>query len=164
MSNDKGRPATGRPSEDTPAKKHLDTQSSGEHDTPALFDPVVESHAYGRTTTFVASQYVRGPGPRLATTGPEDAQAPAWWWREAERIVLALVDSGHRVTVDDLHDRFPDEPSASGAAFGGLFARLARAGRIIEVGWVRSRLPEARGRRVILWGAGTQPGRRDTTG
>ncbi|SNR95316.1 hypothetical protein [Blastococcus mobilis] len=66
---------------------------------------------------------------------------------------MALVDSGHQVSSDDLHERFPDKPSATGAAFGGLFARLARQGRIVERGWVRSRRPEARGRRVVLWGA-----------
>lgn len=123
-------------------------------DVPALFDAVIECHAYGRRTTLVPSEYVRGPSPRLATTGPDDAQAPLWWWAEAERVVMALVGSGHQVSSDDLHERFPCEPSASGAAFGGLFAKLARAGKLREVGMVRSRRPEARRRRIILWGAG----------
>lgn len=96
--------------------------------------------------------YVRGPGPPPATTGPGDAQAPAWWLDEARRIVLALVDVGHTVSSDDLHERFPNEPSASGAAFGALFARLAREGKLREVGTVRSRRPEARRRRILLWG------------
>ncbi|WP_158579873.1 hypothetical protein [Geodermatophilus marinus] len=120
---------------------------------PALFDAHVEVDAYSRRTTLVPSAYVTGPGPRPATTGREEAQAPAWWWAEAERIVLALIDSGHQVSSDDLHQRYPHEPSASGAAFGALFAKLARAGRIREVGMVRSRRPEARRRRIILWGA-----------
>ncbi len=76
-----------------------------------------------------------------------------WWWAEAERIVLALVAAGHTVTSDDLHERFPDEPSATGAAFGGLFSRLAAAGRVVEVGWAKSRRPEARRRRIVVWGA-----------
>lgn len=96
-------------------------------------------------------RHVRGPGPRR-TTGPQDAEAPAWWTAEAERIVLALVAAGHTVTSDDLHERFPDEPSATGAAFGGLFARLAAAGRIAEVGWARSTRPAARKRRICVWG------------
>ncbi len=147
-------PATGAgPTKITAAKQVASAvQSSPADDTPALFDPIVESHAHGRTTTLVPSQYVTGPGPRPATTGPEDAEAPDWGWAEAERIVMAQVDAGHGVTVDDLHDRFPGEPSASGAAFGGLFAGLARAGRIVEVGWVKSRRTESR-RRVILWGS-----------
>lgn len=128
-------------------------QCSGEPDDPALFVPVIESDAYSRRTRLEPSEYVRGPGPRPATTGHEDAQAPPWWWAEAERIVLALIDAGHAVSADDLHERFPQEPSASGAAFGGLFARLARAGRIREIGMVRSCRPEARRRRIILWGA-----------
>jgi hypothetical protein len=155
VTSEKGRPATGRPSETAAAKtSNLAVQSNGQDDDPALFDTVVETHLFGRrTTTLVPSEYVRGPGPRVATAGPQDAQAPAWWWDQAERIVLALIDSGHQVTSDDLHERFPDEPSASGAAFGGLFARLARSGRIVEKGMVKSRRPEARRRRIILWGA-----------
>jgi hypothetical protein len=153
--HEKGRPATGRPSANpapTTAPK-LTAESSGHADIPGLFDAVVEQHAYGRTTTFVMSEYATGPGPRPATTGVADAGAPPWWWDEAERTVMTLIDSGHQVTSDDLHERFPDEPSASGAAFGGLFARLARQGRIREVGMVKSRRPEARRRRIILWGA-----------
>jgi hypothetical protein len=96
--------------------------------------------------------YVRGPGPPPATVGPADAHAPAWWVEDAERLVLALVDVGHTVSSDDLHAQFPNEPSASGAAFGALFARLARQGKLREVGTVRSRRPEARRRRIILWG------------
>lgn len=133
------------------------TDGSGCGDCPALFDAVVDANPYGRTTTLVPSEYVRGPGPRPAPTGPQDAQAPPWWWAEAERIVLALVDSGHQVSSDDLHDRYPDEPSASGAAFGALFARMARSGRIREAGWVKSRRPAARRRRIILWAA-AEPG------
>ena len=135
MRNEKGRPATDRPSRNRVAAKPLGPadQSTATNDDSALF--------------------ILGPGPRPTSTGSLDAQAPAWWWAEAERVVLALVASGHRITTDDLHARFPDEPSASGAAFGGLFARLARAGKIVEVGMVRSRRPEARRRRVILWGA-----------
>jgi len=115
--------------------------------------------AYGnRTTSYTlpegASSYVRGPGPRPPTTGPRDAEAPQWWWAEAERIVLALVASGHTVSSDDLHERYPHEPSATGAAFGGLFSRLSRTGKIREVGMTMSTRPEARRRRIILWGAG----------
>ncbi len=127
-------------------------ESNGRDDVPALFDAVVEVDAYSKTTTLVPSKYVRGPAPRPPATGPEDAEAPAWWWAEAERVVMALVDSGHGVSSDDLHERFPAEPSASGAAFGALFAKLARAGHIREVGMVKSRRPEARRRRIILWG------------
>jgi hypothetical protein len=154
VNNEKRRPERRR-SENTAAAKLPGSvaDSNGASDIPALFDTVVDSHAYGRTTTLVPSEYVRGPGPLLATTGPEDAQAPAWWWAEAERIVLALTDSGHGVSSDDLHERFPDEPSASGAAFGALFAKLAREGKLREIGMVKSRRPEARRRRIILWGA-----------
>jgi hypothetical protein len=123
-------------------------------DDNTLFGATVSVGAYGgRTTSFaLPGEHVRGPGPRPPTTGPRDAGAPAWWWSKAEAIVLGLVATGHTVTSDDLHEQFPDEPSATGAAFGGLFSRLASAGRIVEVGWARSRRPEARRRRVIVWG------------
>ncbi len=151
---DERRPGdTERRSQKTAGQVASAVQCRADVDDPALFDTVVESHAFGRrTTTLVPSEYVWGPGPRPTTRGPEDADAPAWWWAEAERVVMALIDSGHQVTSDDLHERFLDEPSASGAAFGGLFAKLARAGRIVEVGMVKSRRPEARRRRIILWG------------
>ncbi len=151
MTTKKGRPATGRPGS-TPATKSLAGESIADDSVLSLFDAVVEAGAYGRTTRLVPSEYITGPGPRPATTGPAGAAAPHWWWAEAERVVLALVASGHQVTSDDLHDRFPTEPSATGAAYGGLLRRLAAAGRIVDVGWVRSRRPEARGRRVVLWG------------
>lgn len=123
-------------------------------DEPALFTATVTSTAYGRVTEFdVPDDTRRGPGPRKPTTGPRDATAPAWWFAEASTIVLDLVADGHRVSVDDLHERYPYEPSASGAAFGALFARLAKDGRLVEVGWERSRRPEARARRVVLWGS-----------
>lgn len=120
-----------------------------------LFDAVVTVSAYGRSVAFdVPDDSRRGPGPRRPTTGPQDAGAPAWWFAEAERIVLALVAAKHTVTSDDLHARFPDEPSATGAAFGGLFSRLSASGRIVEVGWARSQRPAARGRRIVVWGRG----------
>lgn len=130
-----------------------------EPDDGALFGATVSVGAYGnRTINYAlpddASPHVRGPGPRPPTTGPGDAVAPAWWWSEAEAIVLALVAAGRTVTSDDLHERFPDEPSATGAAFGGLFARMAHTGSIAEVGWRKSMRPAARGRRVVVWGAG----------
>lgn len=137
-------PATGTgPQKITAAKQVASVaQCRGEDDDPALFD-----------RTLTPTEYLRGPGPRPATTGPEDADAPPWWWAEAERVVLALVDAGHQVSADDLRQKYPAEPSASGAAIGALFARLARQGRIREVGMVKSRRPEARHRRIILWGA-----------
>lgn len=125
-------------------------------DGPAtLFSAVVKVSAYGRSVAYeVPDDTRRGPGPRKPTTGPQDASAPAWWVEEASQIVLALVANGHRVSVDDLHARYTDEPSASGAAFGALFAKMAAAGQLVEVGWERSRRPEARARRVVLWGKG----------
>jgi len=125
-------------------------------DDGALFGAAVSVGAYGRTTSYTLpdANHVRGPGPRPPTTGPRDAEAPAWWWSEAERIVLALVATGHTVSSDDLHQRYPLEPSATGAAFGGLFSRLSRDGKIREVGMTKSTRPEARRRRIILWGAG----------
>jgi hypothetical protein len=135
------------------------SNSSTADDTPAaLFGATVSVGAYGNRTTSYSlpddpSPHGRGLGPRRPpTTGPTDAAAPQWWWAEAERIILALIAAGHTVTSDDLHERYPHEPSASGAAFGGLFSRLASAGRIVEVGWARSRRPAARGRRIIEWG------------
>lgn len=123
-------------------------------DAPGLFEVVSSVGAYGtQNYTFTEPvDAVRGRGPRRTTSGPQDAAAPAWWFAEAERIVLALVDVGHTVTSDTLHERFPDEPSATGAAFGGLFARLSAAGRLVEVGWAKSTRPAARGRRIVAWG------------
>ncbi|MGY1691984.1 hypothetical protein [Geodermatophilus sp. SYSU D01105] len=152
MRADEGRPATGRPSESATARRLLAVDSTAVGDTSVLFDAVVDSHTDGRTTTLISSEYVTGPGPRPATVGPEGAGAPDWWWREAEAAVRDLLDRKGTVTSDDLHERFPDEPSASGAAIGGLFARLARAGALREVGMVKSQRPEARRRRIILWG------------
>lgn len=130
--------------------------SSTANDTPAaLFGATVSVGAYGhRTTSFTLPDTTkfRGPGPRPPTTGPSDAEAPQWWSAEAERIVLALIAAGHTVTSDDLHQRYPHEPSATGAAFGGLFSRLSRAGKIREVGMTKSTRPEARHRRIIQWG------------
>lgn len=126
-----------------------------EPDEGALFGATVSRGAYGSRTveyTLPNDSYVRGPGTRPPTTGPSDAAAPQWWWAEAERIVLALVATGHTVTSDDLHERYPHDPSATGAAFGGLFSRLSRAGKIREVGMTRSCRPEARRRRIIQWG------------
>jgi len=128
-----------------------------EPDDGALFGAIVARGAYGNRTTsytLLDTSHVRGPGPRPPTTGPMDAEAPQWWWSEAERIVLALIAAGHTVSSDDLHQRYPDEPSATGAAFGGLFSRLSRDGKIREVGMTKSTRPEARRRRIILWGAG----------
>ncbi len=148
---------------DNPTPQHREPTTRDERepcdepDDGALFGAVVSVGAYGNRTTSYAlpdANHVRGPGPRPPTTGPRDAEAPAWWWSQAERIVLALVAAGHTVTSDDLHDRFPDEPSATGAAFGGLFARMARTGSIAEVGWRKSERPAARRRRVVVWGAG----------
>lgn len=150
--NEKRRPEGRRSETDAAKLPNLADHSNRQDDDPAMFDVVIERDAYSRRTTLEPSAFLRGPGPRPATTGPRDAQAPPWWWAEAERIVLALVECGHAVSADDLHERFPGEPSASGAAFGALFARLARRGTLREVGWVKSRRPEARGRRVILWG------------
>lgn len=118
-----------------------------------LFDAVVSVNAYGRDVSYEIPEhdYRRGAGSRR-TTGPEDAVAPAWWWAEAERVVMDVVTAGGTICSDDLHEAFPEEPSASGAAFGGLFTRLANEGRIVEVGMVKSRRPEARRRRIIVWG------------
>jgi len=131
------------------------TSASDKPDDGALFGAAVSVGAYGnRTTSYTLpdASHVRGPGPRPPTTGPSDAEAPAWWWAEAERIVLALVAAGHTVSSDDLHQRYPLEPSATGAAFGGLFSRLSRDGKILEVGMIKSTRPEARRRRIIQWG------------
>ena len=139
---------------DTPRDRQ---ERCDEPDDGALFGATVARGAYGnRITSFTLPEanHVRGPGLRRPTTGPRDAIAPHWWWAEAERAVLALVANCGTCTADDVHQRFPDEPSATGAAFGGLFTRLASAGRIVEVGWARSQRPAARGRRVIVWGAG----------
>lgn len=119
----------------------------------ALFGAHVNRNAYGQETVYSELEHVRGPGPRPPTTGPEDAAAPAWWWEEAERVVLALVTAGERVSSDDLHERFAHEPSATGASYGALFAGLARRGLIAEAGMMRSRRVQARGRRIVVWGA-----------
>lgn len=141
---------------DNPSPQHRNhlTRDRQEPDDGALFGAAVTVSAYGRTTSYTLpdANHVRGPGPRPPTTGASDAEAPQWWWAEAERIVLALVAAGHTVTSDDLHKRYPHEPSATGAAFGGLFSRLSRAGKIREVGMTKSSRPEARRRRIIQWG------------
>lgn len=117
------------------------TAESTADDAPVLFDDAGDP-----------SEYLVGRGPRPATTGPEDATAPPWWVEAAERAVLSRIAKGETASSDTLHEDVPDEPSASGAAYGALFARLARAGLIREVGMTRSTRPSARRRRIILWG------------
>ena len=146
---------------DNPSPQHRDAMARDRQelcdgpDDGALFGATVSVGAYGnRTTSYVLpdTSRVRGPGPRTPTTGPMDAEAPQWWWAEAERTVLALVAAGHTVSSDDLHQRYPLEPAATGAAFGGLFNRLSRDGKLREVAMTKSTRPEARRRRIILWG------------
>ncbi len=139
--------------EPTPDNRPTDAQ-----DALALFGASVERNAYGSETTFFMpddEDHRRGPGRPARPTGPDDARAPRYWTAEAERIVLALVESGHRVTSDDLRERFADEPSATGAAIGALFKRMAASGQLVLVGHRPSTRPEARGRVVGLWAAGT---------
>lgn len=122
-------------------------------DALALFGVSGSVGAYGdRHVEYSYDQ--RGPGPRRPTSGPQDARAPKYWTVEAERIVLALVQSGHTVTSDDLRERFAAEPSATGAAVGALFKRLARRGLLELVEHRPSTRPEARGRVVGVWRAG----------
>ncbi len=140
-------------------KPPADNEPTDAQDALALFGASVERNAYGSETTFSMpdddEDYRRGPGRPARTTGADDARAPRYWTVEAERIVLALVESGHRVTSDDLRERFADEPSATGAAIGALFKRMAARGQLVLVGHRPSTRPEARGRVVGLWAAGT---------
>jgi hypothetical protein len=149
-----------------------DNRPSDAHDALELFGASVERNTYGSETTFSMpdddeglgsrepkpseddEDHRRGPGRPARTTGADDARAPRYWTVEAERIVLALVESGHRVTSDDLRERFADEPSATGAAIGSLFKRMAARGQLVLVGHRPSTRPEARGRVVGLWAAG----------
>jgi hypothetical protein len=131
-----------------------DSRPSDAHDALALFGASVERNAYGTETTFTIPDHVRGRGPRPPATGPHDARASRYWTVEAERIVLALVESGHRVTSDDLRERFADEPSATGAAIGALFKSMSSKGLLRLVGHRPSTRPEARGRVVGIWSAG----------
>lgn len=129
-----------------------------EPQSDSLFSAVSEMGAYGGRRVTVTMHrdpepVRRGPGRPRTARGPADATAPAYWTAGAEATILALVAAGHKVSTDDLHERFPHEPSASGAAFGALFQRLAGRGQLVEVGMVKSARPEARRRRVILWGA-----------
>lgn len=134
-----------------------DTAQDGQN-APALFEVTSTVGAYGsRNYTFtepVDVDVVRGPGPRPPTTGPRDAQAPAWWAAEAERLVLRLVREHGQVTSDDVRAVYSDEPSATGAAIGALFKRLGRQGRLTLVAHRPSIRPEARGRVVGVWTRG----------
>ena len=119
-------------------------------DALALFGASVERNAYGVTTTFTEQDYRRGPG-RRPTTGTRDARAPLWWTAEAEKVVLDLTAGGRTVTSDDLRERYSYEPSATGAAIGALFRRMANKGLLQLCGHVPSTRPEARGRVVGIW-------------
>jgi hypothetical protein len=135
-----------------------DNRPQDPHESLALFGASVERNAYGSETRFFMPEddedHRRGPGRPAPSTGADDARAPRYWTVEAERIVLALVESGHRVTSDDLRERFADEPSATGAAIGALFKNMAARGQLVLVGHRPSTRPEARGRVVGLWAAG----------
>lgn len=130
-----------------------DTDATDNERDAALFDVTASVGAYGsRNVQYDIPDYIRGPR-RTCTTTLEDAAAPAWWWSEAEQVVMDIISINGKVSSDDLHEHYADEPSATGAAFGGLFSRMANAGKLVEVGMTKSRRPEARKRRIIVWAA-----------
>jgi hypothetical protein len=150
--NDERRPDGGGGSSSSLARHRQSTPAEpvDGDDALALFGASVERNAYGTEVAFDIPPYVRGPGVR-PTTGPADATAPAWWVAEAEQAVLDLTAGGHSVTSDDLRERYRDEPSATGAAIGALFKRMANNGLLQLVGHCPSTRPEARGRVVGIW-------------
>lgn len=121
---------------------------------PALFTPVISTHPdHGSRVSWAEPAPAWGPAAPQPTRGAQDARAPRYWLAEAERVVLALARSGHTVTSDDLRERYQDEPSATGAAVGALFKRLAGQGQLELVGYRPSTRPQARGRVVGIWQA-----------
>lgn len=73
------------------------------------------------------------------------------WIDEAIASFNSRAFSLGTFTADDLHKYLP-QPEHNGW-WGCLVASLRCAGRIKEVGRVRSNRPEANGRKVTLWNA-----------
>ena len=58
--------------------------------------------------------------------------------------------SGRTFTSDDVREVIAEKP-ANNALYGVLFAKWRCAGKIEEVGRVRSKRPEANGRKISAW-------------
>ena len=76
-----------------------------------------------------------------------------------ERAIARRAATGEPFTSDDLHDDLDaDVLPHDGASMGALVNAAARSGLIEECGYVKSRRPEARSRRIVQW-VGAEVGR-----
>jgi hypothetical protein len=72
------------------------------------------------------------------------------WQRNVRRAVLTLCRADITFTAETVREMAGDPPGAPNAMGAALHA-LAEEGLIVEVGSTRSKRPEARGRRVLVW-------------
>lgn len=83
---------------------------------------------------------------------------PVAWLPRAEAVFEALIAEGEAFTADDLVERAGhlDDLHESGGgnnAIGAMFAKASKSGRIIAVGYVKSRTPSRKGGSVRQWRA-----------
>lgn len=77
-------------------------------------------------------------------------------WSEAAELVLSeLIESGNPFTSEDV--RIITGPAPSDGAFGALFLRASRAGRIRCVGFERSLRPARHAGAIRVWQAVNAP-------
>jgi len=74
------------------------------------------------------------------------------WIDDNYPTACLLASSMGEFSSDDLHDALAIQPDHSGW-WGSIMAKLKCDGRIAEAGRVKSRRPEANGRKVTLWRA-----------
>lgn len=74
-------------------------------------------------------------------------------WSKRARVTIAeFCAAGIPFTSDDVRNTMHDEPPTPNA-IGALFHTIAGEGWIVMVGTVKSKRPEAHGRRIVQWRA-----------
>lgn len=82
------------------------------------------------------------------------ANADSWWRSRVQQAIAVLCRVGEPFTSDDVFEQFGIEQPESRAEknhVGSAIAHAAKAGRIAEVGRIKSSRPEANGRKITLW-------------
>jgi hypothetical protein len=94
--------------------------------------------------------YRRDLAERARDTGAAAALWNADEWSTAATLVLdELIERGYPFTSEDI--RLVTGPPPSPGAFGALFLKASRAGRIRAVGILQSKRPARRGGLVRQW-------------
>lgn len=138
MSNEKGRPATGRPSEDRAAAKppNLTAECRATDDSSA---PV---------TLANLGRLLRDQGVACA-----NGSMDRWWRSTATAGLVHLAALGRPFTADDLRDLGIPEPSHPNYV-GALFIGASKAGVIRPVGFAQARRPSRHASWMRQWVGG----------